>query len=351
MAAAQSTALLRQLAMRDAKKWGVNPQVFVRQINQESGFDTNARSPAGAEGIAQFMPGTAADYHIDPMNPAQALNAAAQYDASELKAFHGDYRQALAAYNAGAAHADEWDNPNFAGGQTYRYVRDILGGAGNPAPQQPQPQANAAPAPSVAAALAVRTPVAVAAPQTDYQPLLAQALSTATSDNYQQFYATLAQALRQRNQPAPAPQAAPVSTAATTQTAQPPTITASSKAGGFLTGNASYKPGRIDQGHDFQTDPGAAIVAPGSGTVVAVKSDPNGFGPAYPIVHFTSGPYAGKDIYIGHTLAALKPGQSFKAGQTISHTGTAPVGNASVPGWAEIGFSTGQLPTGQRPPF
>lgn len=204
---------------------------------------------------------------------------------------------------------------------------------------------------SVAGALAARAPAVTAqAPQTDYQPLLAQALSTATGDNYQQFYATLAQALRQRNQPAPQP-ASQVSMAAPTQTAQPSTYTASSKAGGFLTGNASYKPGRIDQGHDFQTDPGAAIVAPGSGTVVAVKSDPNGFGPAYPIVHFTSGPYAGKDIYIGHTLAALKPGQSFKAGQTISHTGTAPVGNASVPGWAEIGFSTGQLPTGQRPPF
>lgn len=125
------------------------------------------------------------------------------------------------------------------------------------------------------------------------------------------------------------------------------------KAGGFLPADASYVPGRIDQGHDFQTIPGGAIVAPGAGTVVKVLSDPNGFGPSYPVVHFTTGPYAGKTLYIGHTLAALQPGQSFQAGQTISHTGTRPIGNASVPGWAEIGFAPGGVPGGfgQHAPF
>lgn len=126
-----------------------------------------------------------------------------------------------------------------------------------------------------------------------------------------------------------------------------------SQAGGFLGKGFSYQSGRHDQGHDFQTDPGAPIVAPGAGVVLSVKSDPNGFGPAYPVVHFTSGPYAGHDIYIGHTLSVLRPGQRFQPGQVISHTGTHPVGNAQVPGWAEIGYAPGGIPGsfGQNVPF
>ena len=54
-----------------------------------------------------------------------------------------------------------------------------------------------------------------------------------------------------------------------------------------------YVPGRKDQGRDGQTNPGGAIVADGNGFVVNVLSDPNGFGPRYPLIHFTSGPYAG----------------------------------------------------------
>lgn len=119
------------MASAAATKYGVDPKVFLAQINQESGFNPNARSGAGASGIAQFMPGTAASYHIDPMDPAQALDAAAHYDANELKAFGGDYHKALAAYNAGAGNADKWNDPNFAHGQTYNYVRSILGAAGH----------------------------------------------------------------------------------------------------------------------------------------------------------------------------------------------------------------------------
>lgn len=126
---------LRQVAVQAAQKYGVDPNIFIRQIQAESGFDPTARSSAGAEGIAQFMPGTAASYHIDPFNPNQALDAAARYDANELHAFGGDYRKALAAYNAGAGNADKFNDPNFAGGQTFNYVRKILGGTTSPAAQ------------------------------------------------------------------------------------------------------------------------------------------------------------------------------------------------------------------------
>jgi hypothetical protein len=87
--------------------------------------------------------------------------------------------------------------------------------------------------------------------------------------------------------------------------------------------------------------------------VVAVKSDPNGFGPSYPVIHFTSGPYAGRTLYFGHTLSTVSPGQQVTPGQVISNTGTHGFGYATVPGWLEIGFadSGSPGPVGQPAPF
>lgn len=117
-----------------ARKYGINPDIFVRQIQQESGFNPLARSPAGAEGIAQFMPGTAAGLGINPFNPQQALDAAARYNANNLRAYGGDYAKALAAYNAGggavnyaiAKGGKNWIN--FLPSETQNYIRIILGG-------------------------------------------------------------------------------------------------------------------------------------------------------------------------------------------------------------------------------
>ena len=127
-------------AIAAAKKYGIDPGVFVRQIQQESGFNPNARSPAGAEGVAQFMPGTAAGLGINPWDPQQALNAAARYDANNLRAYGGDWAKVLAAYNAGggavnyaiARGGKNWRN--FLPAETQNYLRIILGGKGNPPP-------------------------------------------------------------------------------------------------------------------------------------------------------------------------------------------------------------------------
>ena len=89
------------IAQQDAVAAGISPDYFVRQINQESGFNPYAVSPAGAEGIAQFEPGTAAGLGINPWDPAQALRAAAQLMASYARNYGGDYAKALAAYNGG----------------------------------------------------------------------------------------------------------------------------------------------------------------------------------------------------------------------------------------------------------
>ena len=73
------------LARRYARKYGLDPNVFVRQIRQESGFNPHARSPAGATGIAQIMPATAKGWGINPNDPKASLTAAAKNMASYVK--------------------------------------------------------------------------------------------------------------------------------------------------------------------------------------------------------------------------------------------------------------------------
>jgi Transglycosylase SLT domain len=89
------------IAQQDAINVGISPVYFVRQINLESGFNPNAVSPAGAVGIAQFLPSTAAGLGINPRDPIQALRGAANLMASYNRQYGGNYAMALAAYNGG----------------------------------------------------------------------------------------------------------------------------------------------------------------------------------------------------------------------------------------------------------
>lgn len=117
-------------ARQAAAAAGIDPEIFTRQIQQESGFNPTAKSGAGALGIAQFMPDTAAGMGIDPLDPAAALYAAAQLDANNLQKYGGDWQKALAAYNAGGGNVDKYGGvPPFA--ETQSYVNNILGGAQN----------------------------------------------------------------------------------------------------------------------------------------------------------------------------------------------------------------------------
>jgi hypothetical protein len=122
------------IAQQDAINAGISPDYFVRQINQESGFNPNASSPMGAEGIAQFMPSTAAGLGIDPWNPDQALNAAAHVMAGYNKNYGGNYAMALAAYNGGSGTVQNAVNScgsanwmNCLPGETRNYIRVIMG--------------------------------------------------------------------------------------------------------------------------------------------------------------------------------------------------------------------------------
>src|SRR5215831_13304043 len=72
---------LQAYARQAARNAGIDPDIFVSQIQAESGFNPTARSGAGALGIAQFMPGTAAGLGVDPSDPYASLDAAARMDA------------------------------------------------------------------------------------------------------------------------------------------------------------------------------------------------------------------------------------------------------------------------------
>lgn len=110
----------QDIAWQAAKHYGLNPDLFVRQINQESGFNPQAVSPAGAEGIAQFMPATAASMGVNPWDPTSALYGAARLMARLKHEFPGHYGQALGAYNAGAGAVRE--AIRVGGGRWYFYL-------------------------------------------------------------------------------------------------------------------------------------------------------------------------------------------------------------------------------------
>lgn len=164
-AVASQWAANRDKARAAAERYHFESRVFLWQINQESGFNPTVVSSAGAIGIAQFLPTTAASMQppVDPWNVDSALDGAARLDLSELRFywarsltiarhFHGNrnayvWGLALAAYNAGGravnaalAWADHvgWSNAwtwlsapgsvtGWSQGQTSGYVRNILG--------------------------------------------------------------------------------------------------------------------------------------------------------------------------------------------------------------------------------
>ena len=121
------------IAEQDATAVGIPPAYFVRQIQQESGFNPNAVSPAGAVGIAQFLPGTAAGLGINPWDPIQALKGAAALMANYARQYGGDYAKALAAYNGGSGTVQSAVNNcganwlNCLPGETRHYIYIIMG--------------------------------------------------------------------------------------------------------------------------------------------------------------------------------------------------------------------------------
>ncbi len=101
-----SEALLLAVATANAaRKNDLPPEFLAATLLQESAYDVEALSSAGAIGIAQFMPETAADVGVDPRDPLQAIGGAAELLGGYVRAYRVEYDDAyaaaLAAYNAG----------------------------------------------------------------------------------------------------------------------------------------------------------------------------------------------------------------------------------------------------------
>ena len=125
-------ARYRALVLSSAVAAGVSPALLAALLQAESGFRPDAVSPAGAQGIAQFMPGTARGAGLaNPFDPAKAIPAAARLLAGHQRAF-GSVPLALAAYNAGPGAVRRYGGvPPYA--ETQAYVAKVIALAGGAA--------------------------------------------------------------------------------------------------------------------------------------------------------------------------------------------------------------------------
>uniref|UniRef100_UPI0040471AB9 lytic transglycosylase domain-containing protein n=1 Tax=Yoonia sp. TaxID=2212373 RepID=UPI0040471AB9 len=113
------------MARSAARKHGVPEDLFLRLVQQESGWNASARSNKGALGLAQLMPQTARALGVNPLDPVQNLEGGAKYLRRQYEAF-GNWRLALAAYNAGPGAVERYNGvPPFR--ETRNYVRVIWG--------------------------------------------------------------------------------------------------------------------------------------------------------------------------------------------------------------------------------
>lgn len=105
-------------------KYGISPKLLAAVAKQESGFNPNAVSGAGAQGLMQIMPGTAKGLGVNALDPAQAVDGAARMLSGLEKQF-GSTELALAAYNAGPGAVQKYNGiPPYT--ETQNYVRNIM---------------------------------------------------------------------------------------------------------------------------------------------------------------------------------------------------------------------------------
>lgn len=109
---------------------GLPSGLLMRQMMTESNGNPNAVSPKGAVGAFQFMPQTAQQYGIDPRDPNQSAQAAAQMMGQLSQKYNGNMPMALAGYNWGQGNVDRQGMKN-APPETQNYIQKVMDGIGN----------------------------------------------------------------------------------------------------------------------------------------------------------------------------------------------------------------------------
>jgi soluble lytic murein transglycosylase-like protein len=120
-----ASGVYQDMARAAARRHAIPEDLFLRLVRHESGFRPTAKSSKGALGLAQLMPQTARVLGVNPHDPGQNLDGGARYLKQQHRRF-GDWRLALAAYNAGPEAVERYRGiPPYA--ETQNYVKAILG--------------------------------------------------------------------------------------------------------------------------------------------------------------------------------------------------------------------------------